>query len=520
MARRKISGTTAGTHETALATLLKSVPGRNPSLLLEKIGSLVELAGRLKHPEATEKALEWCAIAKRKRLDGVQRCLLDYYTASAWISRHHEKKPASNRHWEQPEIEKAIFHLQKAVHDPAFPFLDELLRCKILTSLGNQFAFMGHFIHALEYWDKAIETDPAFGMALGNRGKGIAEYAELMADEAKKPVFLGVALDNLVASTRDDARYFGDGQGKEYFRAEQEKIEAQLYNPDDETSLANATRTRPDKAKKGKGFRKWALSKKLYLNPVNDLSPDATAAYDLMEQPQTVPSSLRLTPQAFRFLSQIRLEYVAARRLAYDSITAKAVRKLAKNSPATWESEPLAWSLAMESLKLSYRSAFSLLPKIAQVINLYFKLQQPGDKVSLKNVWYKNGNPANGIASAFSRSNNWMLRALFWLGKELPSERQFPSINAGSDRLKTIAEELENRYLRVVELEPANDAIVDNAISRDKLEKATADVHSLVRNAIVYLTMALHIEEEKRLKNEKDNPESSGYASVQTSLNA
>ena len=135
-----------------LDALIKSVPGRNPALLLDKIGVLVELAGRQKNPEATEKALEWCAIAKRKKLNGVQRCLLDYYTANAWISRHHEKKTATRRqstHWEQPEIEQAIFHLQKAVNDPAFPFLDELLRCKILTGLGNQFAFMGHFISAL-----------------------------------------------------------------------------------------------------------------------------------------------------------------------------------------------------------------------------------------------------------------------------------------------------------------------------------------------------------------------------------
>ena len=72
----------------------------------------------------------------------------------------------------------------------------------------------------------------------------------------------------------------------------------------------------------------------------------------------------------------------------------------------------------------------------------------------------------------------------------------------------------------MVELEPADDAIVDNTISREKLEKATTDVLSLVRNAIVYLTLALHIEEKKRRLSEKDNPESAGYASMQASLNA
>ena len=523
MARRKTSGTSSDTLETELNTLLKSPPGRNPALLLEKIGSLVELAGRLKNPEATEKALEWCTIAKRKRLNGIQRCLLDFYTANAWISRHYEKKaPARHHsgHWEQVEIEQAIFHLQKAVNDPAFPFLDELLRCKILTGLGNQFAFMGHFIRALKYWDQALETDPVFGMALGNRGKGIAEYAGLIADEDSKPVFLGVAVENLLASTGESARYVGDGQGREYFRAELEKIEAMLDNPADETGLAHTRLPKSGKTGKDKNERKWMLSHRLYLNPVNDLCRTSAAAFDLMDQPETVPSSLRIIPASFRFLSHIRLEYVAARQLAFDSMNTKAIRKMKKNGPWAGENEPLAYSLAMESLKLSYRTAYCLLPKIARVVKRYFGLTLDENKTGLKNVWYKDGNPANGLASVFSHSDNWLLRALFWLSKELPSERQLPSIDAGSDRLKTIADELENRYLRVVELDPAHDAIVDNTISRDKLEKATTDVLSLVRSAIVYLTLALHIEEKKRLATEKDHPESAEYARVQTSLNA
>ena len=53
MARKKTTGTETDSHEAALAALLKSTPGRNPALLLDKIGSLIELSGRLKHPEAT-----------------------------------------------------------------------------------------------------------------------------------------------------------------------------------------------------------------------------------------------------------------------------------------------------------------------------------------------------------------------------------------------------------------------------------------------------------------------------------
>ncbi|MCZ4065815.1 LA2681 family HEPN domain-containing protein [Oxalobacter aliiformigenes] len=496
MTKNTTSVQTGKTATSSLATLLKKRPARDANALLADIAALTKLAGHAKNPGVAEKVLSWCETAAKRKLDATQRCLLDFYTANAWICRHHERKNASNAAWEQPEIEKAIYHLRKAVDDPAFLFFDELLRCRILTLSGNQHGYMGDFIHAIEYWDRAIETDTRFGMALGNRGKGIAEYAELIGDDTLKPVFLGMATDNLEAATDDDARYFGDEQGKEYFRAELEKIDATLSGSDSDAAPVCGTPRQTDKPGKNRNFRKWCLTEKLYLNPYNDLCQANAAAYDIMEQPVSNPSPLHIMPPAIRFLSQIRQEYIAARHLCHEALSSKVLRDARKSENA--ETDRKGWSLAVETLKLACRSAWSLLPKIARTVNLYFDLKLPDGKTGLKTVWYKNGNPAEGLADAFAGSTNWPLRGLFWLSKALPPERLSPSTDPHSLLLKAIAEELGHRYLRIVELDLPSGQIVDGTLSRRKLEDATLKALVLARGAIVYLTQAISIEETRK----------------------
>ena len=500
MTKNTTSKQTGQNTTPSLATLLKKRPARDVNTLFADIAALTALAGQAKNPGVAEKTLSWCKTAAKRKLDATHRCLLDFYTAKAWICLHHKKKNASNAAWEQPEIERAIYHLRKTVDDPAFLFFDELLRCRILTLLGNQYGYTGDFIHAIEYWDRAIETDTSFGMALGNRGKVIAEYADLMADDTLKPAFLNMATNNLAAAINDNARYYGDAQGREYFRAELEKIEATLPDTNSDAAITCRIFTRIDKPGKNKGFRKWCLSEKLYLNPYNDLCRANTAAYDIMEQPVPGPSPLRIMSPAIRFMSQIRHEYVTIRHLCHEALSSKALQI---RRDTNTETDRKGWSLAVETLKLACRSAWSLLPKIALSINLYFALELPEAKTGLKTVWYKNGNPAEGLADVFACSTNWPLRGLFWLSRALPPERLLPSIDPHSPLLKNITETLEYRYLRIVELDSPSGQIVDSTLSRRTLEHITLKALRLARAAIVYLTQAISIEEARKKDLEK-----------------
>lgn len=109
--------------------------------------------------------------------------------------------------------------------------------------------------------------------------------------------------DNLAASI-DNAHHDGDERGREYFRAEPEKIGATLTDPGSETALARLFAMRTEKSGKDKDFRKRYLSKKRYLNPYNPLRRVNAAASDIMEQPGIRPAALSMLPPPIRLLSQ------------------------------------------------------------------------------------------------------------------------------------------------------------------------------------------------------------------------
>lgn len=476
---------TASSPAETPAVLLKKHPPRDTAALLEDIAALTALAGQSGYPHAADKALAWSDVAARRKLDATQRCLLAFYTASAFIGRHHESHPVLSA-WEQPDIEKAIFHLKTAIDDPAFAFFDAWRRGQILTLLGNQYSYMGDILAALDCWDRAIAIDTRLGMALGNRGKAIADYAERLSDTRLKPAFFGIALDNLAAATDDDACYYGDAQGKDYFRAELEKIDATL-DPDSDLTPPDPPLPATGKPKKDKPFRKWCLAEKLYLNPLNDLCRLPAAAYDIVDRPLDPASAPTGDLQAMRYLSQLCQEYLAIRQLAYRALTDKAL----EHTDRIEQAASADWRMATESLKLACRAAWALLPKIAQLVGEYFAATRPETRSTLKTVWYRNGQPNAPLQDVFAQSQNAALRGLFWLSKSLPAERHAPSLDPDSAQTRMIAETLEKSCLRVAAIAPDAGGIVDQTLSLHTLMRTTLKLLKQNRNALVYLTEAI-----------------------------
>jgi hypothetical protein len=92
---------------------------------------------------------------------------------------------------------------------PGFAKLSPRGRCQILTNLGNQLSTMGRFIEARSAWTRALAINPNFGIALGNRGYGLAQYARSLYDTSHKRVFFHFAYRDLKAALSPKARYGG-----------------------------------------------------------------------------------------------------------------------------------------------------------------------------------------------------------------------------------------------------------------------------------------------------------------------
>ncbi|MBW1999919.1 MAG: hypothetical protein JRJ29_18405, partial [Deltaproteobacteria bacterium] len=76
-----------------------------------------------------------------------------------------------------------------------------------------------------------------------------------------------------------------------------------------------------------------------------------------------------------------------------------------------------------EKMKASFRMAYSLFDKIAFFLNHYLRLSIPERNVSLRTIWYKSQNRKGGLRDEFTQRQNWPLRGLFWLSKDLYEDK-------------------------------------------------------------------------------------------------
>src|SRR5438874_1469922 len=159
---------------------VESVDGLDSEAALNHLARFIDLAFVFKYVDGTKRALQVGEEIGKRSLTPAQTASLNYYLSNAWANRRQLDRPAGQDEWkwEQPEIEKQIIHLRRALGSDGFPELDPLRRCQILTNLGNLLNTVGRFVEAIGYWDEALAILPSFGMAQGNRGYGLIFYAQ------------------------------------------------------------------------------------------------------------------------------------------------------------------------------------------------------------------------------------------------------------------------------------------------------------------------------------------------------
>jgi len=140
------------------------------------------------------------------------RARLNYFIANAWAVVHALAEGRSNWNFESEGMNRQIYHLRCALRD--HPTEPAYLGPQILTNLGNTFSELGRVVEALALWDRALDLDPSFGMALGNRGMGRVHYAKSLGDIGHRAPMLVLAHRDLV----DAQRLRLDGDAGKVFR--------------------------------------------------------------------------------------------------------------------------------------------------------------------------------------------------------------------------------------------------------------------------------------------------------------
>ncbi|MGO9229854.1 MAG: LA2681 family HEPN domain-containing protein [Bryobacteraceae bacterium] len=483
-------------HRNELCDLLmkEGIDGLQDNDAVIRTCILTALGAELGREDSRACALAWHEVLDQKRICGEHAVALDFSRANAIAGERY----GTAWRWDQPTLAQELFYLRRAVSHPAFQRVSEVLRCMCLNNLGNRLRVAGRAIEALDCWRRVLDVQPNFGMALCNRARVFAAYAEAFEDAGERAVFLWAAHREVLAALAPTALYTAprDRQTLESAKALKKWIESVV---DVEGMAAGDPLTWPDTSASGeeRDYRRWCLANCLYLNPLNDLGQYTVATEDSMG---LAGHLVRVdAPHRFTsFFDQMMQEYVSARWLLYEGLVIR-VPHFSDREVVLGATEPLpSLSLAVEKAKAAFRVSYSLFDKVGFFLNAYMELGIPERQVSFRTLW-RAGEKAP-IRGEFDLTSNWGFCALYWLAKDF-FERENDEVAEPQARgLSDIRNHIEHKYLRVTvagsPASPPDDLAL--MVSREQFEGKALHLLRLARSALAYLSIGVGFEERRR----------------------
>jgi len=469
---------------------------------LYRVGTLIDATFDARSAAGTDQAFVLLDELGARDLSPENSTLVHYFRANAWANREHIRANPNLWSWEQPECQEQILELRRALGHDGFSQLPAMRRCQILTNLGNQLSKIGRFVEAIETLDRALSLNGKFGMARGNRGIALSHYARALYDGGHTGYMLFSAHETLTAAVEAEAFYEGAGYGPAHdaFREEARRIESHI----DVNAVRKiaAKRYKMGKSLEERRYRKWCLRNTLFINPLNDIGPLSIAAQDVLTLPSlTVGAATGGTvPEVIGFFNQMKQEFVSARYLYYEGVNAKGVH-FADHGVRLYNTlDYPAYSLAIEKVRAAFRMSYSLLDKISFFLNHYLQLGHKPKNVSLRSVWYEpKGADPRPLLGKFSLCQNWPLRGLFWLSKDLFEEEFKRATEPDAEALKEMRDYLEHKYLQIhQEMIPSVAPVFRYSLYKGDFAARTLRLLKLVRAAMIYLSLAVWSEERKR----------------------
>lgn len=265
-------------------------------------------------------------------------------------------------------------------------------------------------------------------------------------------------------------------------------------------------------------YRRWCLKNRLFLNPLNDLGPYPIGGRDTLTTPDIV-DSIDTGPRYPGFFNQMKQEFTSARYLYYEGVNEEQPHFSDRGVLLYNTLDYPSYSLAIERVKSAFRMCYSIFDKAAFFLNHYLDLAIPEKSVTFKTFWYIKQSRKKGLRADFENRQNWPLRGLFWLSKDLYEEEAGfkEAIEPDARELSEIRNHLEHKYLKLHGDDwsgppPANDELSRSlsdtlafSIYRRDFERKTLRLLKLSRTALMYLSLAIDCEEQQRKKKKDPN---------------
>ncbi len=488
--------------------LLRDVCGLSEDETMELIGEIIDRGSDESSVEALDQAWTMLDVFELTTKLDSHLCRTHYYRSNIWSARRHMSLEWQDWKWKSEAIDGEILEGRRAVAHPGFDALDALAKAQIYTNLANVLNHVGRFIEAVEMWDRAIASVPNFAMAMGNRGLGLAHYAGALYDGGHHGVLMVSACQSLAIACSNETVHdsYGNSYALEQFNARLQVIWSSYDIPalDDSFDLEGHSLGRGKKERK---YRRWCLSRRLFINPLNDIGPHAIAGRDIMVLPSITTGFDEgwEPPAVIRYFNVVKQEYCAARHSFYEAQEMAGVHYSDRGVLLYNTLDYPAFGLAIERMKMAFRGSYALFDKIAFLLNAYFKLGHNERQVNFRNLWFVKGK-GKELHPALDGTANWPLRGLFWLSKDIFEDDFREVTEPDAHALYELRNHMEHKFVNVhdwmlrenspLKAETTKAGVFD--ISSDELAAKTLRLLKLARAAIMYSSLAVHAEERRR----------------------
>lgn len=327
-----------------------------------------------------------------KRIDTVNcqenLCLMHYYTGVAYgvIFDQTISKTEEDWIWEQDIVEKELYQLRLAFENITTR-IDPKISAFILINLANRFDNIGRFLLSHDFWNNATFRYPNLGMAQANMGNSLMYYGRNYVNLAKYQI----------ASFQIAHQFFTIALTKQLFPGVRSKVKARLTKLDtDYSQPLNYLLVRQDMVEEytDSDYATWVTNNGLWLNPLSGISPKLNCNKDdltLFHNEQNITD----------FFNAIKADFRYCRWLFFDTL----------------ENED---EFSVQRKKSAFKEAYSIFDKVAYLISTIYNLDNANHpRLSFSRMWYNKLDKNKGLNPVFTGTKNLMLRALFWVSKDI-----------------------------------------------------------------------------------------------------
>ena len=439
---------------------------------------------------------------------GEERVLLHYYLSNAHAGIISSKYSDADYvwSWEQSDGVQNVLSLRHAIAEPAFREVHPVIASQIRTNLANRLNNLGRPVAANDHWLAALETTPGFAKAHANRAQMLAFYAGALYDSGHEQLLLDAALTSFKEALHEDAVWESGDRGlvAPDLIARSTQIAAYLgqvgYDQDFDPNRWPLGSTKEERQ-----YRAWCLQERLFLNPLNDAYTDAVAATDVLHLPDHT-YSIEEEPRLPAYFNLMKQEYVSARYRLYSAIHSDEPPFVMRDVLMLDSGDGQSMGHYTEDLRSAFRSSYALFDKIGVFLNDYYRIGLPPRNVTFRGIWSKERSGATyAIRPVFDNRQNWPLRGLFFLSKDLFDNEFRDVAEPDAGDLARLRQQLEHRFLSFQDVVTHESTETHRFVSIEEFTKKTLRLVKMAREALIYVLLAMHREATlRRQETEKD----------------